>query len=323
MDFQLQLEEKVKEIEEVLRKFLPVSKGNQSLIYEAMEYSLLAGGKRIRPLIIKESYSMFGGSGEEVEAFMVAMEMIHTYSLVHDDLPAMDDDDYRRGRLTTHKVYGEDMGILAGDSLLNFAYEVIHSTIESVIDIHRDGVSKNQQGMDVSCDTVDFSRTFDKISAMNRALQVLSKKAGVYGMIGGQVIDVKSSGKTIDQSLLEDIFQLKTAALMEASFMIGAILAGASNEEIASMEQVGRGLGMAFQIQDDVLDICSSSQVLGKPTHSDEKNEKTTYVSLLGLEESKVAVERHSREAITLLRNMPGDSEFLEELIEMLIYREK
>ncbi len=296
MNFREAQQEKIACIEGVLQSYLPEKEGMQHIITEAMEYSVMAGGKRLRPMLMKEVYQMFGGVGQEIECFMAAIEMIHTYSLVHDDLPAMDDDDYRRGRKTTHIVYGEDMGILAGDALLNYAFETAMQA---------------------------FDMAPEKSYIIGKALQILGNKAGIYGMIGGQVVDVKASGNQIDQDTLEFIFRLKTGALIEASMMIGAILAGASKEEVAIIEKVAANVGMAFQIQDDILDVTSSTEVLGKPVHSDEKNEKTTYVTLKGLEASQQAVEIISREAIQLLQDQQGDSSYLEWLIDTLIHREK
>ncbi len=296
MNFEEKQVRKVETIEEILVQYLPESNGFQSVIMEAMEYSLLAGGKRLRPMLMQETYTMFGGTGKEVECFMSAIEMIHTYSLVHDDLPAMDDDDYRRGRLTTHKKYGEDMGILAGDALLNYAFEVA------------------LQAFDVAP---------EKSAVIVKALQVLSKKAGIHGMLGGQVIDVQATGQSISAKKLEVIFALKTSALIEASMMIGAILAGASEEEIQITESIASKVGFAFQIQDDILDVTSSIEVLGKPIRSDEKNQKTTYISLYGVEASQNAVASISQEAIQLLDALQKECTFLKELIDRLINRKK
>lgn len=296
MNYRLEQENKTAAIEEILQEKLPEKIGLQKVVMEAMEYSVMAGGKRLRPMLMKETYDMFGGCGDEIEYFMAAMEMIHTYSLVHDDLPAMDDDDYRRGRKTTHIVYGEDMGILAGDALLNYAFEVA---------------------------TEAFETAPEKSIEIGKALQILAKKSGIYGMIGGQVVDVKASGRKINQEELDFIFRLKTGALVEASMMIGAILAGASKEDVVTIEKIATNVGIAFQIQDDILDVTSSTEVLGKPVHSDMKNEKTTYVTLNGLEESKKAVETISQEAISLLKSFEKDSRYLEWLLETLIYREK
>ena len=287
---------RVTEIESILKAYLPKQEGYQSLIMEAMEYSLMAGGKRLRPMLMQETYRLFGGESHLVEPFMAALEMIHTYSLVHDDLPAMDNDEYRRGRKTTHVVYGEGMGILAGDALLNYAFETAASS---------------------------FATYPEESLRIGKAIQVLGRKAGIYGMIGGQVIDVTSVGKEISKEVLDVIHELKTAALIEAAMMIGAILAGASEEEIQKVERVAHNVGLAFQIRDDVLDVTSSAEVLGKPVGSDAKNEKTTYVTLLGIDRAKEYVKEISEEAISLLKSFPKRNVFLEDLIEKLIYREK
>ena len=259
MNFREEQKQRTEQIEQILRRFLPEAKGEQRLIMEAMEYSLLAGGKRLRPMLMWETYRLFGGKGSVVEPFMAAMEMIHTYSLVHDDLPAMDNDEYRRGRKTTHVVYGEDMGILAGDALLNYAFE----TASQAFDL----------------EDTDFLR-------VGKAMQILAKKAGIYGMIGGQVVDVKAAGEAISGEKLLFIYELKTGALIESAMMIGAVLAGADEAQTASVERIAKKVGLAFQIQDDILDVTGSQEVLGKPIHSDEKNEKTTYVTWKGLEAS-------------------------------------
>ena len=287
---------KVQEIEEILAKYLPEKEGHQKLIMEAMEYSVMAGGKRLRPMLMNETFRLFGGEGSIIEPFMAAIEMIHTYSLVHDDLPAMDNDDFRRGRKTTHVVYGEAMAILAGDALLNYAFETAAKA---------------------------FSHYPEKSLEIGKALQVLGKKAGIYGMIGGQVVDVESEGKKISKDILDFIHELKTSALIESSMMIGAILAGASEEAVKDIEKVAKNVGIAFQIQDDVLDVTSTTEVLGKPVLSDEKNEKTTYVNLVGLEKAKEYVETISMEAIRLLEKYEKEDKFLNELLKSLIDREK
>jgi len=296
MNFKQEMQAKIVVIEQLLETHLPAQEGLQKSIMEAMEYSLLAGGKRIRPLLMQESYRLFGGTKEIIEPFMVAIELIHTYSLVHDDLPAMDNDEYRRGRKTTHVVYGEGMGILAGDALLNYAFEMIATA---------------------------FANYPEDSVLIGKAMGVLARKSGIYGMIGGQVVDVAAAGTTISGEVLDFIYRLKTSALMEASLMIGAILAGANEEQVQAMEEVATKTGMAFQIQDDILDVTGTIEVLGKLTHSDEKNIKTTYVTLLGLEGAKNEVERIAREAITSLRNLAVANPFLEELLEFLIYRER
>lgn len=290
--------EKAKKIENGMKQYLPKEEGYQKLILEAMNYSFLAGGKRLRPMIMQETYEMFGGKGADVGPFMAAIEMIHTYSLVHDDLPAMDNDEYRRGRLTTWKVYGDDMGILAGDGLLNFAFE-------TVLNAYNDA-------------TVEHIRT------AFRALGVLAKKAGVYGMIGGQTVDVLSEKKdTISEDTLLFIHENKTAALLEASMMVGAILAGATKEQVEVLEACGSKIGLAFQIQDDILDVIGNSEELGKPVGSDEKNHKQTYVTMNGLERSKERVETLTREAVEALQTLPGEKSFLCELLLSLVTRTK
>ena len=287
---------KVQEIEEILQQYLPMQKGYQKLIMEAMAYSLLAGGKRLRPMLMQETYRLFGGTSKAIEPFMAAIEMIHTYSLVHDDLPAMDNDDYRRGRKTTHVVYGEDMGILAGDALLNYAFETAFKA---------------------------FVLEPEDALIIGRALKVLGKKAGIYGMIGGQVIDVKETGHAVEKEVLDKIYELKTAALIESSMMIGAILGGASEEDVKNVEQNAKKIGIAFQIQDDILDVTSTKEVLGKPIHSDEKNEKTTYVTLFGIEKATQIVEEMSESAIDLLHKLPGENIYLEQLLVQLIHRDR
>ena len=296
--FMEELQQKVEHINKVLEKFLPAEEGQQRIIFEAMNYSVRAGGKRLRPMLMEETYHMFGGSSAVIEPFMAAIEMIHTYSLVHDDLPAMDNDEYRRGKKTTHAVYGEAMGILAGDALLNLAYETAAKAF----------------GMEVA-DT-----------RVARAFAVLAKKAGVYGMVGGQVVDVeseKSDDCPITREKLDFIYRLKTGALIESSMMIGAILAGASSDEVSRVEQIAAKLGLEFQIQDDVLDVTSSLEVLGKPVGSDEKNNKATYVTFEGLDKAVSDVERISKEAEEQLDDLGYDDAFLKELFEYLIHREK
>ena len=303
--FMEELQQKVEHINNVLEKFLPVEEGQQRIIFEAMNYSVRAGGKRLRPILMEETYHMFGGSSAVIEPFMAAIEMIHTYSLVHDDLPAMDNDEYRRGRKTTHVVFGEDMGILAGDALLNYAYETAVKGVMAAKD--KDSAVK-------------------ALEILEKAFAVLAKKAGVYGMVGGQVVDVeseKSDDCSITREKLDFIYRLKTGALIESSMMIGAILAGASSDEVSRVEQIAAKLGLAFQIQDDVLDVTSTLEVLGKPVGSDEKNNKATYVTFEGLDKAVSDVERISKEAEEQLDDLGYDDAFLKELFEYLIHREK
>lgn len=294
--FQREQEDKLRQIEGILQNALPQEVSYQKTIQDAMEYSLMAGGKRLRPMLLMESYYLFGGSDlASVSPYMAAIEMIHSYSLVHDDLPAMDNDRYRRGRKTTHVVFGEDMGILAGDALLNYAYETAVQGLWQ---------TKNPSGG-------------------LRALDILTRKAGVYGMVGGQVVDVELTGQPVSAEQLQFIYQLKTGALLEAALMMGAALAGASEKDISDMEQIGRNVGMAFQIQDDILDLTSTTEELGKPVHSDEKNNKTTYVTLYGMEQAVQSVEQYSGKALKLLEEMKKENPFLNTLIETLISRKK
>ena len=291
-----ELKEKTTQVNEIISRYLMNVSGEEKTVYEGMNYSLLAGGKRLRPLMMKECYELFGGiSIEEIEPFMAAIEMIHTYSLVHDDLPAMDNDDYRRGKLTTHKKFGEDMGILVGDALLNNAFEVALR-----------GIAQNGSG-----------------KKGLEALYVLANKAGCKGMIGGQVIDVETSGQPIELNKLLLIYEKKTSCLIEAAMMVGALMAGATREQVDIVEQIAHDVGVAFQIQDDILDVIGDEQVIGKPVHSDEKNNKTTYVTLCGIDEAKQAVERYTQRAQELLKSLPGNKDFLLGLVKYLIDREK
>ena len=262
---------------------------------EAMNYSMTAGGKRLRPILIRETYRLFGGEGVLCETFMAAMEMIHTHSLIHDDLPALDNDDYRRGRLTTHKVYGEAMGVLSGVALLNRAYEVMISA---------------------------FDLTEDKERVI-AAMRIMADKTGINGMLGGQSVDVENDGKPLEREMLDYIYKNKTSALIEASMMTGAVLAGASEEELEVVEQAAENIGLAFQIQDDILDVTSTQEELGKPIHSDEKNNKVTYVSLMGAPAAAGKVKELSEHAVELLNSLDRKNEFLDLLVESLISRRK
>lgn len=296
--FQAELQAKTKEIEALLTRYLPEEKGYQKTVLEAMNYSLMAGGKRLRPMMMQETYRLFGGNGTVIEPFMAAIEMIHTYSLVHDDLPAMDDDEYRRGRKTTHTVYGEAIGILAGDGLLNYAFETALKA---------------------------FEEPQADLRKVAQAMAVLARKAGVYGMIGGQTADIKAEEQT--ESLTRDqllyIHENKTAALIQAAMMVGAILAGAAKEEVSRIEKCAYNIGIAFQIQDDILDVIGDSEELGKPVGSDEKNHKQTYVTLNGLKQSQDEVRTLSKEAVNILDEIDGDGEFLKQLVITLIDRRK
>ena len=295
MDFQKELSSRTEYVNKVLDKFLPEENGHQKTVFEAMNYSVHAGGKRIRPIFMMESARLFGGMDESIHPFMAALEFIHTYSLVHDDLPAMDNDDFRRGQYTTHKKYGHAMGILAGDGLLNYAFETAARGIIDCKDVTRAA----------------------------RAMQLLGEKSGAYGMLGGQVVDVENTGKAVTKEQLDFIYEKKTSALIEAAFMIGAVMAGADDKELGKIEQAARYVGLAFQIQDDILDVTSTTEVLGKPVLSDEKNEKTTYVTLYGVDGARDYVKRYSDEALAILDTFLQKNEFMRELIISLIYREK
>ena len=295
MNFQDELKRRTDEIEEMFRSFLPAEEGFARTMAQAMKYSMLAGGKRLRPMLIQETYRLFGGTEKVAEPFMAGMEMIHTHSLIHDDLPALDNDDYRRGRLTTHKVYGEAMGVLSGVALLNYAYETMLQA---------------------------FSLTEDQDRVIC-ALKVMAEKTGIHGMLGGQSVDVENDGKPLEKEMLDYIYRNKTSALIEASMMTGAILAGADEQQVAVVEEAAGNIGLAFQIQDDILDVTSTDEELGKPVHSDEKNNKVTYVTLFGIEEASRQVELLSGKAIKLLKSLNKNNEFLYLLIEKLINRRK
>lgn len=292
-NFNDQMKKRVTEIKSIIENYLPEEEGFQRTLLEAVDYSMLVGGKKLRPLLMQQTYVMFGGNSAVVQPFMAAIEMIHTHSLIHDDLPAMDNDEYRRGKKTTHVVYGEAMAILAGDALLNLAYETA-------------------------------ARAFDmepQNPNVGRAFQILAGKTGIYGMIGGQSVDVEYVDQPLTAEQLYFIYRLKTGALIEASMMIGAVLAGASEEDVEKVRKIAENVGLAFQIQDDILDVTGDREVLGKETRSDEKNKKTTYVTVKGLEKAREDVAAYSKEAVRLLSELPCENEFLHELILNLIHR--
>jgi geranylgeranyl diphosphate synthase type II len=315
MEFEEQMSEKVQYVETVIREYMPEENGLQRTVLSAMNYTMSAGGKRIRPVLIQSVYEFFGGREKLVEPFMAAMEMIHTYSLIHDDLPALDNDDYRRGRKTAHVVYGEAMAILAGDGLLNYAYETAAKAF--------DMIKRSSDLPECSREErlTQLTKELQDRYNVERSMQVLASKPGIYGMIGGQVADVELTGTRLEEEQLTFIYENKTGALIEAAMLIGAILAGASEENIGKIQKIAYNIGMAFQIQDDILDETATFEELGKPIHSDEKNEKVTYVTLHGLEVSTQKVEELSAEAVTLLETIEGDSSFLKGLILSLIHR--
>ena len=295
MNFQDELTKRTDEIEKGIREFLPKEEGFAKSMAQAMNYSMLAGGKRLRPLLMQETYRLFGGKEKVIWPFMTGMEMIHTHSLIHDDLPALDNDDYRRGRLTTHKVYGEAMGILSGVALLNYAYETM---------------------------LLAFERTAYPERVI-RGLSVMAEKTGIHGMLGGQSVDVENDGTPLTKEMLDYIYRNKTSALIEAAMMTGAILAGADENSVAIIEEAAGKIGLAFQIQDDILDVTSTEEELGKPVHSDEKNNKVTYVTLFGIEEASRQLKELSEDAVSLLKGLNKNNEFLYLLVEKLINRRK
>lgn len=306
--FEIKRQERIEAAEHIITSYLPREEGRQKTVIEAMNYSVLAGGKRLRPVLMREAYIMFGGRNEMIIGpFMAALEMIHTYSLVHDDLPALDNDEFRRGKKTTHAVYGPGIATIAGDGLLNFAFETALTAAQECRDLPEYDGSVS--------------------SRMLAALTILAEKAGIYGMIGGQCADIEAENRqdvTPDDLLF--IHENKTGALIESALMIGAILAGASASDVHKMEQIGQNVGVAFQIQDDILDVIGDQDKLGKPVGSDEKNAKTTYVTFYGLDKSKEEVARLSDEALELLRELESqeghEDVFLEELITWLIHRD-
>ena len=295
MNFKAEMNERVEQIEQILDQYLPPKEGLQKTVLTAMNTTVKAGGKRLRPMLINETYKMFGGEGDIVKPFMAAIEMIHTYSLIHDDLPALDNDDYRRGQKTCHIVYGEDMAILAGDALLNYAYEVATKAF----------------------DLADQ----DEMMNVVEAVKILARKPGIYGMIGGQVADVELEGTPLSMEQILFIHKNKTSALIEACMMIGAVLAGASKEDVMAMEECGEYIGLAFQIQDDILDLTGDEEEIGKPVGSDEKNHKTTYLTLKGLEQSAKDVEEISKKAIEILARYDVGNRYLTNLTRFLIHR--
>lgn len=294
-NFKEELKIRTDHAEEVIRKWLPEETGFAKTMAEAMNYSMCAGGKRLRPILLLESLRLFGGDEKLAEPFMAGIEMIHTHSLVHDDLPAIDNDDYRRGRLTTHKVYGEAMGVLGGAALLNYAYETMF-------------------------------RAFDLTSQKEpviRAVRIMAEKTGIRGMLGGQSVDVENDGKPITREMLDYIYRHKTSALIEAPMMTGAVLGGAEEEELAAVERAAADIGLAFQIRDDILDVTATSEELGKPVHSDEKNNKITYVTLFGIQEASRQVEELSQRAVSTLDKLNRKNEFLTALIYEMVSRRK
>jgi geranylgeranyl diphosphate synthase type II len=294
-NFKDELKKRTDHAEEVIRRWLPEEKGFARTMAETMNYSMCAGGKRLRPVLLLECCRLFDGDEALAEPFMAGIEMIHTHSLIHDDLPAIDNDDYRRGRLTAHRVYGEAMGILGGAALLNYAYETMFRAFD-----HAPGDARVIQ-----------------------ALRIMAEKTGIFGMLGGQSVDVENDGKPLSKEMLDYIYKHKTSALLEASMMAGAVLGGADEQELALVESAASDIGLAFQIRDDILDVTSTSEELGKPVHSDEKNNKITYVTLFGTEEASRQVEALSESAVSSLEKLNRKNEFLTALVREMAGRRK
>lgn len=295
MNFKEELKKHTESIEQIIAAYLPEEIGHQKTVFEAMNYSIHAGGKRLRPMLMQETYRLFGGSTEEIHPFMAAIEMMHTASLIHDDLPAMDNDEFRRGKQTTWVAFGEDMAILAGDALMIYTFET----------------------------AAKAASLTSHLSRVVQGIQILAKNSGVYGMTGGQVVDVELTNQPISKEKLDFIYTLKTGALLEASMLIGAVMAGASQEEQEKIKSISMDVGLAFQIQDDILDVIGQASVIGKPVLSDEKNHKTTYVTLHGIKQAKEKVAAYSEHAIETLESLSQKNEFLKALIYQLITREK
>jgi len=264
----------------------------EKIIYRAMRYSLMAGGKRLRPVLALSVCEMLGGNIEEVIPFACAIEMIHTYSLIHDDLPAMDNDDYRRGRLTNHKVFGEATAVLAGDALLNYAFEIM---------------------------TAHMLHNSKDLLPKVKAMDIIAKAAGVSGMIGGQVVDLESEGKEIPRELLEYMHRCKTGALIKAPVLSAAVLCGADTEDMNSLVNFSENMGLAFQIKDDILDVEGNLAVMGKQTGSDAANGKSTFVTLYGLEESKAMLQGITEKAVECMERYGASADFLKELALFLV----
>lgn len=294
MEFKVELKEKARYVEELLNNYMPKEEGYQKTIMESMNYSLSAGGKRLRPVLTLEACKIVGGNEADVIPFAVAIEMIHTYSLIHDDLPALDNDDLRRGRKTNHIVYGEDMAILAGDALLNYAFEVMLSN-----SIGKENPEKYL-----------------------RAINEIAKSSGIYGMIGGQVVDVQSENQQISKEKLDYIHNNKTAAIIIGCMRAGAIIGDASEEHLEEITKYAKNIGLSFQIVDDILDIVGDEAKLGKKVGSDIDNNKSTYPSLLGLEKSREIAKELIDEAKESIKKLSDDVEFLNGLADYIIARE-
>jgi geranylgeranyl diphosphate synthase, type II len=292
LDFKNKYDSYTQKIDEVLENFLYLHKLPSSKIIEAIKYSIKAGGKRLRPVLAVSVCDMLGGNIDDVLPFACAIEMIHTYSLIHDDLPAMDNDDYRRGKPTNHKVFGEGTAVLAGDALLNLAFEImIKSCMESF------------NGYDVK-----------KAGEKTRAMGIIAEASGIQGMIGGQALDIEYEGRIPNRELLRIMHACKTGALIKAPILSSAVICGASDEELDQLEVFGKNLGLGFQIKDDILDVEGTFDNLGKSIGSDENKNKATYVSFYGVEKSRLLLKEATDMAIHSLERFKDKSGFLKEL---------
>lgn len=293
MDFWVSFKEKTEKTDLFLDKYLHSDKNVPQSIIEAMRYSVFAGGKRIRPVLMMAVYELFGKNTDDIMPFACALEMIHTYSLIHDDLPAMDNSDLRRGKKTNHVVFGEAMAVLAGDALLNYAFETMLL-----------GINNHYQR-----------------AAM--AAGYMASCSGIGGMIGGQVIDIESEGKQIDKKTLRELHKKKTSALIRAAAVCGAMLGGGNENDVKHFEEYALNLGLAFQIKDDILDVEGDAAKLGKPVGGDDKLGKNTYVTLYGIDEAKNLLLSHTRRAKEILVCYGKKAEFLNYFTEYLLNRTK
>ena len=294
MEFKQALKHRANQVELLLKEYMPKEEGYQKTIMEAMNYSLSAGGKRLRPILTMEACNIVGGNVEDVIPFAMAIEMIHTYSLIHDDLPALDNDDLRRGKDTNHIVFGEDMAILAGDALLNYAFEVMLSN------------------------SIDKENPNKYLKAINE----IAKTSGIYGMIGGQVVDIQSENKKISKEKLDYIHNNKTAAIIVGCMRAGAIIGNATESQLENITKYPKNIGLSFQIVEDILDIIGDESKLGKKVGSDLDNHKSTYPSLIGLDESKTIAYELIQEAKNSINMIGNDAYFLNGLADYIIDRE-
>jgi geranylgeranyl diphosphate synthase type II len=322
--FDDELRKSQEQAEQTVERYLPEIKASPGRLAETMRYSVLAGGKRVRPILLLQSYAMYGGCDDTLAGpFAAAIEMIHTSSLIHDDLPDIDNDDWRRGRKTTHAVYGPALGILSGDALLNYAYETAMKALDEPNDAGPQKSSDEHDDTDLQTGSDKYRERTARVAS---ALRILMQKTGMYGMLGGQSLDVeneKNNVLSIDRDTLDFIYLHKTAALIEAPLMIGAVLAGAPETDVRTLEQVGRRAGLAFQIRDDVLDATETTEEIGKPAGSDEKNGKTTYVTLFGADGAAAEAERLTEEASAMMDSLPAAGGFLREYLIRLASRRK